>query len=174
MFFADCVLPLAVRNGAVGISSETCVECGRERLTATNAPPADTFMAVANSRKSFPFSSLLRTKIGIAKGNRGHLRRSCMCCSVKDPILTRGVTTQVPSPLMGQTTEEASKAMGQYPEKAIQNKAKAGKKWVLADDLLCNHQLGTPSYFHPYQTVTTANFFLSLTIRWPFSLTVGK
>jgi len=67
-----CDCRLAAKNGAVGISSETCVECGRERLTATNAPPAETFMAVANSRKSFPFSSRLRTKIGIASGNRGH------------------------------------------------------------------------------------------------------
>jgi hypothetical protein len=32
--------------------------------------------AVANSRNSFPLSSRLRTKTGIARGNRGHFRLS--------------------------------------------------------------------------------------------------
>jgi hypothetical protein len=66
----------AVAKGALGISSETCAESGRERRTATSAPPAETFNAVANSRKSFPFSSRLRTNTGIASGRRTQLRRS--------------------------------------------------------------------------------------------------
>jgi hypothetical protein len=81
---------LAAKNGAVGISSETCVDCGKERRTATKAPPAETFTAVANSRKSFPFSSRLRTKIGIANGSRGQRRRSCRFCSVKGSIPHQG------------------------------------------------------------------------------------
>lgn len=63
-------------SGALGISSRTCADGGRERLTATSAPPAETFRAVANSRKSLPVSSLLRTKTGIASGSLGHFRRS--------------------------------------------------------------------------------------------------
>jgi hypothetical protein len=62
--------------GALGISSETCEESRKERFTATNAPPAEIFQAVANSRNSFPVSSALRTKTGIAKGRRSHFRRS--------------------------------------------------------------------------------------------------
>src|SRR5581483_12103934 len=50
----------------------------RERRTATRAPPAETFNAVANSRNSLPLSSLLRTKTGIASGNLGHCRRSVL------------------------------------------------------------------------------------------------
>src|SRR2546426_5727151 len=41
-----------------------------------SAPPAETLRAVANSRNSLPFSSLLRTNTGIANGRRGQLRRS--------------------------------------------------------------------------------------------------
>ena len=63
-------------RGALGISSKTCAESGKERRTATRAPPAEMFSAVANSRRSLPFSSRLRTKTGIAMGRRGHLRRS--------------------------------------------------------------------------------------------------
>ena len=66
----------AVANGALGISSETCAESGKERRTATSAPPAETFRAVANSRNSFPFSSRLRTNTGIARGRRVQRRRS--------------------------------------------------------------------------------------------------
>jgi hypothetical protein len=63
-------------NGALGISSETCAESGKERRTATKAPPAEMFNAVANSNDSFPSSSRLRTKMGIASGKRGHFRFS--------------------------------------------------------------------------------------------------
>jgi hypothetical protein len=63
-------------KGALGISRMTCAVGGKDRRTATNAPPALTFRAVANSRNSLPFSSRLRTNTGIARGNRVHLRRS--------------------------------------------------------------------------------------------------
>jgi len=63
-------------SGALGISSKTCADSGKERRTATKAPPAEIFNAVANSNSSFPSSSRLRTKIGIASGRRGHFRFS--------------------------------------------------------------------------------------------------
>ena len=63
-------------NGALGISSETCAESGKERRTATSAPPAEMFNAVANSNSSLPSSSRLRTKMGMASGKRGHFRLS--------------------------------------------------------------------------------------------------
>lgn len=63
-------------RGALGISSRTCAESGKERRTATKAPPAEIFNAVANSNISFPSSSRLRTKIGMASGRRGHFRLS--------------------------------------------------------------------------------------------------
>src|SRR5579863_7241249 len=63
-------------KGALGISRETCAESGKERRTATSAPPAEILRAVANSNNSRPSSSRLRTKIGIASGKRGHLRFS--------------------------------------------------------------------------------------------------
>jgi hypothetical protein len=39
-------------------------------------PPAETLSAVANSRNSLSTSARLLTKTGIAKGKRGHCRRS--------------------------------------------------------------------------------------------------
>jgi len=47
-----------------------------ERRSAIKAPPAETFSALANSSNSLPFSSRLRTKTGMARGSRLHLRRS--------------------------------------------------------------------------------------------------
>ncbi len=49
---------------------------GMERRTATSIPPAETLMAVANSRNSLSDSIWLLTKTGIAKGKRGHRLRS--------------------------------------------------------------------------------------------------
>jgi hypothetical protein len=63
-------------SGALGISSEITASASCARRTARSIPPALTFNAVANSRISFPLSSRLRTKTGIASGKRGHLRRS--------------------------------------------------------------------------------------------------
>src|SRR4029077_2691547 len=68
--------PANVARGALGISSETCADNARARLTATSIPPALILRAVANSRNSLPFSSRLRTKTGIAKGSRLHFRLS--------------------------------------------------------------------------------------------------
>jgi|SRR5580700_2300990 len=63
-------------SGALGISSKTWAVEGIERRTATSMPPAETLRAVANSKNSFPVSAPLLTKTGIAKGRRGHRRRS--------------------------------------------------------------------------------------------------
>jgi len=68
--------PVAAASGALGISSNTGAAFGKDRRTATSAPPALTFNAVANSRNSLPLSSRLRTNTGIANGNRVHFRRS--------------------------------------------------------------------------------------------------
>src|SRR5271155_3053369 len=68
--------PLVGPMGALGISSETSVDFGRERRTATKAPPGEMLMEVANSRESLPFPSRIRIKTGIARCNRAHLRPS--------------------------------------------------------------------------------------------------
>lgn len=68
--------PLAGPRGALGISNETALAPGKERRTTTSAPPAQIFMAVANSKWSLPDSSWLRMKTGIANCSRDHLRRS--------------------------------------------------------------------------------------------------
>ncbi len=86
--------PVAAARGALGISSTTCAALGKERRTATKAPPALTFKAVANSRNSLPFSSLLRTKTGIANGSRVHFRRSFSAlCRTKGCSLTLVIYT---------------------------------------------------------------------------------
>src|SRR5207244_2588307 len=63
-------------TGALGISRRIWATAGNARRIATNIPPALTLRAVANSKKSLPFPSRLRTKTGIASGNRVHFRRS--------------------------------------------------------------------------------------------------
>lgn len=64
-------------RGALGISSETCAEYGIEWRTAISIPPAETFSAVENSRNSLSASwARLLTKTGMARGRRGHRRRS--------------------------------------------------------------------------------------------------
>src|SRR5271163_2060053 len=68
--------PANAARGALGISRETWPAEGMERRTATNIPPAETLRAVANSRYSLSDSAPLVTKTGIAKGKRGHCRRS--------------------------------------------------------------------------------------------------
>src|SRR6476619_3468294 len=62
---------------------------GKDRRTATSAPPALTFNAVANSRNSLPLSSRLRTNTGIANGNRVHFRRSFSGLSRTKVLLLR-------------------------------------------------------------------------------------
>ena len=80
-------------GGALGISSKSCEESGKERRTATKAPPAETFNAVANSNHSLSFPSLPRTKIGIARGRRCHFRRSgdAFLRSKVHPLLQIGI-----------------------------------------------------------------------------------
>ena len=70
--------PLAGSIGALGISSETCADLGKERRTTTKAPPGEMLIAVANSRESVPFPSRVRIKTGIASCNRAHLRSSLL------------------------------------------------------------------------------------------------
>src|ERR1019366_4765698 len=68
--------PLAGSMGALGISSETSADLGKERRTTTKAPPGEMLIAVANSRESSPFPSWGRIKTGIASCNRAHLLSS--------------------------------------------------------------------------------------------------
>jgi len=75
-------------SGTLGISSKTCEESGKERRTATRAPVAEMFSAVANSSNSLPFLSQLRTKTGMARGNRGQRRRSTAGFFVFTPALS--------------------------------------------------------------------------------------
>ena len=63
-------------KGALGISNETCVVGRKAPCMATRTPPAETFSAVANSSRSFPLESRLRTNSGIGSGSRDHARRS--------------------------------------------------------------------------------------------------
>src|SRR4030081_2742378 len=76
MIREDILKPLAGPIGALGISSETSADLGKERRTITIAPPGEMLMAVANSRESLPFPSRVRTKTGMARCNRAHLRSS--------------------------------------------------------------------------------------------------
>ncbi len=62
--------------GALGISSETSADFGKDRRTTTKAPPGEMLMAVANSKESLPLPSRVRIKTGIASCNRAHLRSS--------------------------------------------------------------------------------------------------
>ena len=104
--------PAAAARGALGISSKTCAALGRERRTATSAPPALMFSAVANSRNSLPFSSLLRTNTGIANGSRTHRRRSVSGFRrIKGRPCQSGITC-TGSHLMGQMRECSMETQG--------------------------------------------------------------
>ena len=81
--------PVVAARGALGISSNTEAAFGKDRRTATSAPPALTFNAVANSRNSLPLSSRLRTNTGIANGSRVHFRRSFSGLSRTNVLLLR-------------------------------------------------------------------------------------
>jgi len=63
-------------SGELGIWSVTRANDGKARRKATSMPPALTFSAVVNSKISPSLPSRPRMKTGIAKGNRGHRRRS--------------------------------------------------------------------------------------------------
>jgi hypothetical protein len=76
MIREEVLEPLAIPTGALGISSETGVDWGKERRTTTKAPPGEMFTAVANSRDSLPPRSRVRTKTGMDRCNLGHFRSS--------------------------------------------------------------------------------------------------
>src|ERR1700716_1654112 len=78
MIREEILKPLAGPIGALGISSETSADLGKERRTITIAPPGEILIAVANSRESLPFPSRVRTKTGMASCNRAHLRSSLL------------------------------------------------------------------------------------------------
>ena len=100
--------PSAAPMGALGISSETEADLGKERRTTTKAPPAEMLTAVANSRQSLPFASRVRIKTGMASCSRAHLRCSffdklrCTVLSGQSEVLALGRPH-----LMGQTSESA-------------------------------------------------------------------
>src|ERR1035437_8435677 len=92
--------PLAGPIGALGISSETSADLGKERRTTTKAPPGEMLMAVANSRESLPFPSRVRIKTGMASCNRAHLRSSFFD-KLRDTCLVhlkRGLSTMKTAP----------------------------------------------------------------------------
>src|ERR1700675_1235685 len=72
----EVLKPLAGPMGALGISSETSADFGKERGAATKTPPGEMLMAVANSKESLPLPSRVRIKTGMASCNRAHLRSS--------------------------------------------------------------------------------------------------
>src|SRR5271166_281392 len=97
--------------GALGISSETKADLGKERRTTTKAPPAEMLIAVANSRQSLPLPSWVRTKTGMASCNRAHLRSSFFD-NLRATCKVRRSWVLAPSRphLMGQTSERAANA----------------------------------------------------------------
>jgi hypothetical protein len=103
-------------SGALGISSEITASASCARRTARSIPPALTFSAVANSRISFPLSSRLRTKTGMASGKRGHLRRS--------PSLFRFTRGTFPNEVL---TRSMQHSRGQMTE-VTPNKRKNGQR----------------------------------------------
>src|ERR1700687_5985557 len=106
MIREEILKPLAGPIGALGISSETSADLGKERRTITIAPPAEMLMAVANSRQSLPFPSRVRIKTGMASCNRAHLRSSFFD-KVRDTCIVHQSVVLAPSRphLMGQTSE---------------------------------------------------------------------
>ena len=105
--------PLVGPIGALGISTETSADLGKERRTTTKAPPAEMLMAVANSSESLPLPSRARTKTGMASRNRVHFRSSFFdklrgTCNIRQS----GVLALVRPHLMGQTWESTKNARG--------------------------------------------------------------
>src|SRR5208282_1220032 len=100
--------PLVGPMGALGISSETRVDLGKERRTATKAPPGEMLMEVANSRESLPFPSRIRIKTGMASCNRAHLRPSFLDKLRGTCLIHHSKVLSPPRPhLRGQTSERS-------------------------------------------------------------------
>src|SRR6266853_3911534 len=76
MIREEVLTPATGPMGALGISSETSADLAKDRRATTRAPPGEMLIAVANSRESRPFPSRVRTKTGMARSNRAHLRCS--------------------------------------------------------------------------------------------------
>ena len=96
MICEEVLKPLAGPMGALGISSETSADLGKERRTATKTPPGEMLMAVANSKESLPLPSRVRIKTGMASCNRAHLRSS-LFDNLRDTRLhhlIKGIQTQ--------------------------------------------------------------------------------
>src|SRR5216684_1683124 len=108
MICEEVLKPLAGPMGALGISSETSADLGKERRTATKTPPGEMLMAVANSKESLPLPSRVRIKTGMASCSRAHLRSSFFD-NLRDTRLhhlIRGNNIPIPH-LMGQTSERS-------------------------------------------------------------------
>jgi len=103
----DVFMPWMGPIGALGISSETTADLGKERRTTTKAPPGEMLTAVANSRQSLPAPSRARTKTGMASCSRAHLRSSFFDM-LRDTVrpTPKPVFTPLEPHLMGQTQEE--------------------------------------------------------------------
>lgn len=108
--------PSAGPIGALGISSETGADWGKDRRTTTKAPPAEMLMAVANSNESLPLPSRVRIKTGMASCNRAHLRSSFLVSLRDTPYSTvRRVISALEPHLRGQTLEVV-RAHHNHPE----------------------------------------------------------
>src|SRR5713101_5277658 len=115
MICEEVLKPLAEPMGALGISSETSVDLGKERRTATKTPPGEMLMAVANSKESLPLPSRVRIKTGMASCNRAHLRSSFFdnLRDTRQHHLIRGINTPRPH-LRGQTSERSRGGPGSF------------------------------------------------------------
>lgn len=96
------VIEATEAGGALGISRKTVADSGRERESAMRAPPAEMFTTEANSSDCLPVPLVLPTNTGIARGRRGHLRRSVSGLLRLNRVLG-GWTHYVLSHLGGQT-----------------------------------------------------------------------
>jgi len=108
MICEEVLKPLAGPMGALGISSETSADLGKERRAATKTPPGEMLIAVANSKESLPLPSRVRIKTGMASCNRAHLRSSFFA-SVRGTCLhhpLRGIHCPRPH-LRGQTLDRS-------------------------------------------------------------------
>lgn len=115
-------------SGALGISRVTGAVKESCRRTATSIPPALTFSAVANSRDSFPCSSRLRTKTGIASGSRAHFRRSLRGFFALTRTSWRGLTTSSTGAPRGPKPGRKVGENGTIPDQGVRSVAEIRNK----------------------------------------------
>jgi hypothetical protein len=154
----DVLKPLAGPMGALGISSETSADLGKERRTATKTPPGEMLMAVANSKESLPSPSRVRIKTGMASCNRAHLRSSFFdnlrgTC-LHHPL--RGIHTPRPH-LRGQTSDGSRHCF-----ESLQTSPPTGRLPK------CHHRLEISSDCRSGQE--SATFFASVPVLAPFPI----